>query len=155
LPIEFLRLSKDGRLTLVIDDRGKTKPVRVLWALMAADKLLEAKNSLKEREGTSPANIHHVLLEDAFVKDQNKLVIQQWLKEKNLDAAIWTGLSFDNTTSNQFKGKRPTSKKVVDYLHSLKGSKRLHAMKYIENAPRQIDTKYRQDIESELNWTQK
>src|SRR5882757_9070612 len=49
LPIEFVRQSNDGRLTLVITDTAKA--VRTLWALMATDDLNTAKQSLKIREG--------------------------------------------------------------------------------------------------------
>ena len=44
LPIDFLRQSKDGRLTLVINETSKS--VRTLWALMDTDDLNKAKTSL-------------------------------------------------------------------------------------------------------------
>src|SRR5690606_15301247 len=86
LPIEFVRQSKDGRLTLVIYENAK--PIRTLWALMATDNLEEAKENLKEREGTKIGNIGVVLSNDKLSENKTIKVIQEWAKKMDLDAVI-------------------------------------------------------------------
>ena len=60
LPIEFSRISRDGRLTLVLCP--KANKVQVLWAIMCTDILERAIDELKEREGTNRKNIGFVNL---------------------------------------------------------------------------------------------
>ena len=150
LPIEFLRVSKDGRLTLVVDtDDKKSQQVRVLWALMNAKNKNEAIKFLRNREGTSTENIHFVEKENNDSNDKIKSEIQKWLKEKNIDIAIWTGLSWNE---NCFEGERPNKNQVVEYLAELEGPERQYAEQYIRNTPKQIDTPYRRTIEKKLGW---
>ncbi len=89
LPIEFIRISDDKRVTLVIDKMSK--PVRTLWSLMTIYNLEDAIISLKEREGTKGDKIHSVK-SDFIGDDKIKVIINEWIKSKRLDAAIWTGL---------------------------------------------------------------
>lgn len=49
LPLEYMRKSKDGRLTLVITETAK--PIKTLWILMATNSLETAIVSLLKREG--------------------------------------------------------------------------------------------------------
>lgn len=144
LPIEFARRSKDGRMTLIIDNSAA--PVRTLWALMTTRTLSESVKSLKEREGTSTANIHHVSKTD-IPTDQIRTAIKQWLVSKDLDAAIWTGLSYKDV------GIRPTIEDVITQILSLDYVAGKAAEEYIRKAPKQIDTEYRRAIEQQLGWT--
>ena len=146
LPIEFTRQSKDGRMTLIIDKQAK--PVRVLWALMHIDKLPEAVESLMMREGTKKESIE-VLRSSDSTEDAIKSGILEWLKSKQLDAAIWTGLSFSEGTNNE----RPTIESVINYLSKLDYNAQKHAEEYVRKAPRQVDTEYRRRIEQEFGWT--
>ncbi len=50
LPVEFARMSSDGRLTLVLFERAEQQNVQVLWAKMNTTTLNEAIDSLRERE---------------------------------------------------------------------------------------------------------
>lgn len=162
LPIEFTRRSNDDRITLVIDDNENedTQAVRVLWALVSTRDDNEARESLRKRE-FSKSNIDNfdfdkkipILKKDESISgDKTKSKIQDWLVSKDIDAAIWTGLTWNK---KHFDGKRPNKEEVVDYLKSLKGGERNHAEEYIRNAPPQIDTIYRRAIEKELGWTPK
>ena len=151
LPIEYVRQSNDGRLTLVITKSAK--PIRTLWALMATDDLEVAKQSLKTREGvpnskfsTSISSI--TINEDT--DDEIKLIIQEWAKSLKLDAVIWTSLpSKFRETDNQ----EPTLEEAVLYLNSLDINRRTLAEEYIRRTPRQIDTEYRRKFESTFGWT--
>src|SRR5688572_24277517 len=53
--VEFLRESRDKRVTLVLHDSAS--PVRSLWALMTVTSLDEAATTLAVREGISKENI--------------------------------------------------------------------------------------------------
>jgi hypothetical protein len=50
LPIEFARVSQDGRLTLVIVPGFL--PQKTLWALSGCKTMTDAKENLRKREGT-------------------------------------------------------------------------------------------------------
>src|SRR5579871_2538178 len=55
LPIEFSRISGDGRLTLVI--RPGARNVATYWARISIDNLTDATENLAEREGTDISNV--------------------------------------------------------------------------------------------------
>lgn len=148
LPVEFTRISDNKRVTLIID--RESRPVRTLWALMSIDNLNEAQESLRERENTPDiSNIHKVEVNED-TKDNLKLEIVSWLKSKKLDAAIWTGLSYNK---KYFNGERPPIERIIDHLKGLKKEKRICAEYYIRKAPRQVDTVYRREIEKNFGWT--
>lgn len=146
LPVEFTRKSDkgNGRITLIIDDAAN--PIRSLWALMTTNDLNVAKESLKDREGTSEENIHSVIANEK-TDTPLKETIQKWLASKDLDAAIWTGLSYFE------KNIRPTIDDVLKHLKGLDYKAWKHAEEYIRKAPKQIDTDYRRRIEKEFGWT--
>jgi hypothetical protein len=149
LPVEFARKSQDGRITLVITPG--MKPVRTLWALMNTDDLEKAKDSLRKREETTGKRIHSVASEEEIDQDVTvKQTIQKWLKENDLDDAIWTGLppKFNDTDD-----KVATPDEILAYLRGLKAEERHAAEEYVRKTPPQIDTEYRRLIERELGWT--
>ena len=146
LPIEFTRQSDNQRITLIIDEEAA--PVRTLWALMTTEDLSDAKKSLREREVTAIKNIHSAMDSDLDEKGFRKSIVD-WLLSKQLDAAIWTGLSYSKHTKNE----RPNIGYVVDHLRDLEHNRKKVAEEYIRRAPKQIDTEYRRKIESELGWT--
>lgn len=113
LPIEFARKSKDGRLTLVITDKGKL--VRTLWALMATDDLTRAKKSLQNREGTSESNIVSITDKEQTADDNIKQIIKDWIISLKIDAAIWTNLP---PKYNNNDGEVPTIVEAVSYLQN-------------------------------------
>ncbi|MDN7909082.1 hypothetical protein [Burkholderia cepacia] len=151
VPVEFLRQSKDGRITLVVDEGGP--PVRVLWALMEATNIQDARRALGEREGIPEKNwSKHV---GAWVHDDDASPIvmpalDRWAQSRGIDGVVWTALPPKLDTQ---VGYRPTSDEVVAYLASLEGRQREVAERYVRKAPRQIDTPFRRRIESVLHWT--
>lgn len=151
LPIEFLRQSNDGRLTLVLAKNAR--PVRVLWAMLATDDLQLAVKSLATREGISERNIPKSvgsLTTTEVVQDEIKAEIQRWAKHTGLDAVIWTNLG------PKFKGDNdvaPSIQQAKDYLASLDANTRAIAEEYIRRAPKQVDTDYRREFERTFGWT--
>lgn len=146
LPIEFTRISSDNRVTLIIDNQAKA--VRTLWALMICVDLNEAKKSLMDREGVKRDSLVHSIGKNDQTQDGIDSIIKIWLKEKDIDYAVWTGLSFSKKTNN----KRPSTQEIIEHLNKLKGNERRHAEEYIRKAPKQIDTEYRRIFEKEFGW---
>lgn len=150
LPIEFTRQSNDGRLTLVITKDAK--PLVTLWALMTSTDLEDAKQSLATRENIGENNINRdigSIQKDEITEVEIEIIIQKWLKDLNLDAAIWTNL---NPKFNR-KDISPTLDTAVKYLKDLKNAEIMRrAEEYIRKAPRQIDTEFRRKFEAEFGW---
>lgn len=147
LPIEFARQSRDGRVTLVICDN--VKPVQTLWTIFKTTDLNEAIESLRVREGTIPANIHSVRKQLTDSGDQIKSTISDWLKQKNFDMAVWTGL---RPKFGQVDGKKPTVRELTEYLKNLDRPFYELAKEYIQRTPNQIDTEFRSKLLAKMNW---
>ena len=145
VPVELTRQSNDGRITLVIDPISK--PLRVLWAQMIPTDLNEAIIALQSREETTLKNIGHWEEGQKAPDDIPKL--PAWAQSHGLNAVIWTNL---RQKFNKKNGCRPTIEEVLEYLKKLEGNELIEAKRYIEFAPRQINTLYRQRIEAELGW---
>lgn len=152
LPIEFARISRDGRLTLVIYPGSRA--VRTYWALSAFDTIKEARENLREREGATTTRSIDVLQagddHDAEMPASQNAMLA-WLKcNRDLDAVIWTALE-----SNWQKQRRCAFSRddAVRYLSELKckrddaGLKYDRACEYVRNAPQQIRTGVRELLE--------
>jgi hypothetical protein len=150
LPVEFARISQDGRLTLVL--YPKAKLIQVLWNYMDVDNLLEAIENLRKREGTIESYIGFIdLIENKSRCNIGDIEnnIRKWAEEKDIEAVIWTDLPCN------FKDKangKLNEENVINYLKSLTGSKFEIAKEYIAKAPTQIRTKIRMAIEEKLGW---
>jgi hypothetical protein len=149
LPIEFARISKDGRLTLVITPDGTE--VITLYTLSTYKNLEEAQLNLGLREGSFRKNIDKNIgfynkIDNSFNPETFgfKTNIKNWIQNTDFDAVIWTNLE-DN--------KKIAPNKRIEYLQKLKGNKSALAEEYIRKTPTQIKTKYRKLIEKELKWT--
>ena len=146
LPVEFVRQSTRGHLTLVIDP--ESPPQRVLWAPLTVTTVPEAIEHLWAREGTetdrpigrwpNPRAPH--LCAD---------VIEQWVKERDLGGVVWTALGpkFLKQT-----GRRPSQAEAIEYLENLPKGTRCLAEQYVRCAPLQIDTPYRRAIIDQFGW---
>ena len=147
LPLEFSRVSNDGRLTLVITDEGTD--VTTLFTMSVFDTLKQSIINLAIRECSSIANI-------GFYEKKNKQFspsnfkyqknIENWIEQNNsIDAVIWTNLSENWRTKLNVKDR-------IKYLLSLNNSESEIAEEYIRKTPTQIKTQLREEIESKLNW---
>jgi hypothetical protein len=155
LPIEFARVSDDGRLTLVL--REGVTDVQTLWAVMSDPGLETPRQQLALREGTVPALIGSLdrsgggCLDSIPRADPSVLArLASWLSDRHMDAVIWTGLpsNFEERTG------RPLSvDAAVRYVEQLPDDVRRVAEQYVRRAPRQVRTGIRQGLERDLGWT--
>ena len=150
LRIEFARQSRDGRITLVVENCAE--PIPVLWARLGVGSIDDARNALAEREcvclSRYPRSIGHWSRAGASAH-REAATIGAWAKAKGVDAAVWTALKprFNNELVT------PTCEQVIACLRSLEEPKRTKAEEYVRKAPPQIRTAYRKAIEEELGWT--
>jgi hypothetical protein len=148
-PVEFARLSRDGRITLVIDQ--KAAPVRILWAQMVSTDLQKAKEALRDRECITAKDWSSLIgsWQRGDAPPSSMPVLPAWADAHGVDAVIWTALS----PKFGGKGESPSAEEVIEHLRGLLGTQREEAKRYIENTPRQIDTDYRRRIEAALGWS--
>lgn len=150
LPIEFSRISGDGRLTLVIDKNAL--PIRTLYAVSSYEKLDEAILDLAVREKCTKDKIGRYKKdkEDTFPVDfPYKDKIKNWIDNTDCDAVIWTNLS------KSFKDKiglEHNSNNVIKYLETLPELTKVIAEEYIRKAHTQIKTEIRKAIEDKFQW---
>lgn len=142
--IEFARISKDGRLTLVISPNGSE--AQTLYTFSKHETLDEAVLNLAVREGSVRKSIGWYDKNINQFYDKNfkfQRNILDWINNKEIDAVIWTNLpeNWKEKTNNR-----------IEYLKELKGKESVLAEEYIRKAPIQIQTEFRVMIEKELNW---
>ena len=146
LPIEFARISKDGRLTLVITPNGTEVPT--LYSVSSFDSLDLAVLNLAVREGSGRKSIgYYDKSKDVFspIEFSFKENIKNWIQTTDFAAVIWTNLPEKLNLENMTKTEKDPDGRI-DYLQNLKGSESALAEEYIRNAPKQIATKYRNQI---------
>lgn len=152
LPIEFARISKDGRLTLVITSRGTEVPT--LYSVSSFDTIDLAVLNLAVREGSGRKSIGYFnKTKDEFspIDFPFKSNIRNWIQTTDFDAVIWTNLP-EKWILNEENKKEFDSNGRIKYLQSLKGNQSAVAEEYIRNTPKQIATTYRKQIIETLGW---
>lgn len=146
LPIEFARISGDGRLTLVITEEYGTD-IETYWAISKYSKLEEAIENLRLREGTNKKGIGFVdsNSNESQSKFSQSLIdkISAWAKEKSIDAVIWTDLK---SNFSEKQNKEFSYENAEKYLMTLSGETKKKADKYIKKAPELTMTKLRERI---------
>lgn len=153
LPIEFARISNNGRLTLVIVDKTEAESIQTLYAISMYTELDHAVLNLAVREGCGKDKIgSYDRSDNKFVPDKFKCKeeIKNWMFEnEDINAVIWTNLT------RKFKNKIGldwNEENVVNYLNYLPLEIKALAEEYIRKTPAPINTKMRQVIEKELDW---
>ncbi len=144
LPIEFSRISPDGRLTLIID-REHGHPVVSRWSRSPRSGIQHAVADLAAREVCDPDGIGFL---DRGHPEQPDVptTVRRWCASNDLDGAVWTALP---GTFEQRAGRPFSVANAMDYLDSLVGSDRARALAYLRNAPEQVDTPVRRAFEAD------
>ncbi len=157
LQIEFSRVSKDGRLTLVVDDNDGVE-VQTYCAQSVQCEPGDAIADLSEREATLRKRIGFVEANNgncsiSEFSDQIDIteIMVAWCKSLGFEAAIWTALppQFEEQTKTLFSVDN-----AVAYLNRLPLPVRKNALEYIEKAPRETDTPVRRKVKqlNDSNW---
>jgi hypothetical protein len=147
LPLEFARTSQDGRLTLVLV--AGAQPVPCLWTELDYTAPHHAQEALAGREGCTLPGIG-LWPGDAPAHSPGTEAVAAWAATKGVGAVVWTALKprFDG-----IDGKAPeTAEAAVEYLGKLDEKRQAKAREYVERAPAQVRTAYRQAMERVLGW---
>lgn len=163
LPIEFSRVSKDGRVTLVIDPSAET--MATWWCPLSVDTIEAAIEGLGRRERIPPSRWADWIGWQAradgalagpsgsraggFAEDATRSVCSDWLVATDVDAVVWTALPA-RTPDERLAW--PTTDALVDHLRGLEGEARTRAEEYIRRAPRTVASARRRRFEAELGW---
>ena len=152
LPIEFSRVSNDCRLTLVIDIvAGAQCPTR--FVLSPRSDVSDAAEDLRRREGTVQKHIgfYNKRTDQSSIEKYPQQVniidvLSQWCNEKRIDALVWTALpsNFKDETEVVFSVEA-----AITYLRGLPMSALENSLKYVRNAPEEVDTPLRRRISAE------
>lgn len=146
LCLEFSRVSRDCRLTLVINpDHGED--CKTYYVLSPRVDIDDAIEDLRSREGTpNKSNIGFVDLERDREqgRDQGSVdIIRGWAEKRGFSGIVWTDLeaNFEKQTGKQFGVDA-----AVAYLEGLPKTAHKLAMKYIDNAPAEVSTPLRSKL---------
>ena len=148
--VEYLRQSKDGRMTLVLEASSITVPS--LWAKVQTHDLTSAVAALAEREGIiGQKSTKKSIGTWSTGQAEPQLIhgLENWAQENEIDHAIWTALppKFND------ESVRASQEQVLAYLGSLTENTKELAEEYVRNTPQQIRTPFRHAIEETLQWT--
>jgi len=142
LPIEFCRVSKDHRLTLIIDETFGTL-CGTYAATSANTELDQAVENLRLREGMSgAADVGFVTIatqerSPAATKRHPHAVetIADWTQNAGYDAAIWTALDshFESRTGEPFSVN--AALRFLEALEQQDAAAFARALEYIRRAP--------------------
>jgi hypothetical protein len=153
LPVEFARVSSDGRLTLVLQQG--VSDVQTLWAVTSDEVLETYREQLRLREGRTRLEYIGSLDGEgggcvSTTPAAARRRLTEWLADRPLDGVVWTALpsNFEAKTSEP-----PSVEAAVRHLGQLVGNARVEAERYVRNTPRQVRTVIRQGLERELRWT--
>ncbi|MEM9174844.1 MAG: hypothetical protein AAGC67_06390 [Myxococcota bacterium] len=157
LPIEFSRVARDGRVTLVIDEAAA--PIATWAVALAVDALDAAVEALGRRERIGPTRWaswigaqRHAHPEDdrGEARPATRDAIAAWLPDSGFDAVVWTALPA-RCPDGRFAA--PSTEALVEHLRGLEGEARDRAEEYIRRAPSTVRTPRRAHFETTLGWT--
>lgn len=143
--VEYLRQSKDGRLTLVIDHESPPSPS--LWVKMQSEDFNEAIDNLRKREGTNKKFIGSWSNGEPDPDDVPEL--GSWAEANEVTAVIWTALPAKFNNENHVK---LSMEEAVTYIEGLKATEKELAEEYIRKTPQQIRTPFRNEFEKRFQW---
>ena len=148
LPLEFARVSADGRVTLVVCRNAVVS--RSFWNLLATTDLKKAKRMLADREGISETGMKYSIAywsKTERSKHWEASAVGDWAISEGISSVVWTGLKSGFPDA---RGIVPTYDKLLQHLEALEVEACERARLYIRNTPAQIKTSYRPRFERDL-----
>lgn len=145
LPLEFSRISKDGRLTLVIDEKRGTQN-KTFYTVSRQNNLEKAVEDLRKREKLYTSDfigwVNNTNRTNSIKSSRHPNIVSkiiEWNNQNNFDAAIWTDLGprFKNIT-----GIKYSNDAAWEYLLNLPVKRFVKALDYIRSTPVQIKTSF-------------
>ncbi len=153
LAIEFARISRDDRLTLVIQPDAAEQPT--YWAFSELTDLNDARQNLKIRESCNSEDIHHVLrsgVSQGAIPAGISQTIATWACQRTeVDAVVWTGL---RSNWREKRGRDFSTDDATEFLVALEAARDRtkavyeRAREYVTHAPPNIDTAVRKAMRS-------
>lgn len=158
LPIEFSRVSRDGRLTLVIDETfgascATHSALSDVGDLDAAIENLRLREGMPSATGVGFTDVVSGTRSSRAMERHPQVVatVKAWAKANGYDAAIWTALASNFHESD--KAAEPfTVEAAIRYLEALDAPKLATALGYIRSAPPEIQTPVRAAVN--VRWPQ-
>ncbi len=153
LPLEFSRISRDRRLTLVIDEARGT-PCTTYVAPSIHTDLDEAIDNLRLREGMPESSgvgfvdiYDHTRSEVAWQRHPRALLaIESWAMRYGYRAVIWTALA-SNFGNPEMAGVPFSVEAALAHLAALDGPSLEHALQYFRKAPPEIRSALREAVD--------
>ncbi len=160
LPVEFARISDDGRVTLVLQPGAK--PITT-YSVVADQETLElARENLRLREGPKRcktrargewiASVDQVGTSRGRVEEEELRSIRKWVRNKGYDAAVWTAIPPRLSHPKHGSIHSLTVDGIVDYLRLVKPEVREMTRSYFRNVPLEVQTGLRHGIEQAMGW---
>jgi hypothetical protein len=147
LPLEFARISSDGRLTLVLIEEA-TRLVPTAWSVLSVPSIEEAAESLRRREGPT----RDEWIGRCSARHECRPEIRAWAEAKGLTGVVWAALP---PKWKGVDGRAPSLEEAVGYLDKLAGEPRRLAENYVRRAPSFVRTPYRDAFEDQLGWVER
>src|SRR5271157_1607687 len=154
LPIEFCRVSEDGRLTLVVDETFGAV-CTTYSAPSATPSLDEAIEDLRLREGAKAREVGFVDLASGRQSDiaterhpDAVATIAAWAQANGYDAAVWTALAC-NFDERDAGGEPFSVAAAIRYLETMKAQEAARfawLLADIRGAPREVETPVRDQV---------
>jgi hypothetical protein len=153
-PVEFCRISADGRLTLVIDERFGDV-CTTYSAESAHDDLDAAIENLRAREGTTAREVGFA---EPASDRQSEIAMERhpqavasiaaWAASNGYDAAIWTALksNFDEWGKAGEPFSVTAAIRYLDGLGKRDAAAFGRALEYVRKAPPEVQTPVRDEV---------
>jgi len=153
LPLEFSRISRDRRLTLVIDEARGTSCTTYVAPSVYTD-LDQAIDNLRMREGMPEASgVGFVDTHDrargetAWQRHPRTVIaIESWAMRSGYRAVIWTALA-SNFGAPEMAGVPFSVEAAIAHLAALDEPSLAGALRYIRKAPPEIRTPLREAVD--------